>query len=57
MATYIINNQEYYFKDEIGQEEAEKRIAERSSPVEEPGNSDSYETHTRECWQPNSWRV
>ena len=43
MATYTINNQDYYFKDEIGQEEAEKRIAERSAPVAEPGNSDSYE--------------
>ena len=43
MATYTINNQEYYFKDEISQEEAEKRIAERSAPVAEPGNSDSYE--------------
>jgi len=43
MPTYTINGQEYFFKDEIGQEEAEKRIAERSSTTIEGEDSDTYE--------------
>ena len=43
MPTYNINGQEYFFKDEIGQEEAEKRIAERSSTTIEGEDSDTYE--------------